>query len=91
MTEFMLNSQYDTFLKDEIKLLPNTIVGIKTIGDLTTIVMFGNKTDKHLEKLVDGLLKSEGHMTTSVRNVGNNNYIPPKYVPGTPIYVCGIH
>ena len=85
--EFTLDSQYDTFLEDEIKLLPNAIAGVKTVGGLTKLSKWGNKTDKHFEELVDDLLKPKDYMTDPIRNKGSNGYILPKYIPGTFIYL----
>ena len=49
-----------------MELQPNTIAVVKTVGGLTKPSKWGDKTNKHLEKLMDGLLKPKGHMTNAV-------------------------
>ena len=79
--------EYDTWLKDEMKLSIAAVNGIKVVGGLTEISMWENKEDNTFESLKYDLLKGIGTVTAAVGNKGADDYVPAKYIPGAPIRI----
>ena len=55
------NPEYDTWLKDEMKLGDAAVNGIHIVGGLTEIKMWANKDDKTFEELKYDLLRGLGN------------------------------
>ena len=79
--------EYDTWLKNEMKLGDAAVNGIKIVGGLTEIKMWANKENKTFGDLKYDLLKGIGTVTNAVGTEGSRNYIAAKYTPGAPIRI----